>query len=322
MSTNTHHPEKNHLNIEFRIEEGEHGRRFDQILAQRIDGVSRARLQQSIRQGDILCNGALVKPKTALFVGDEVRGVVARETQTEHTAQALPLDILYHDSDIIVLNKPAGLVVHPAAGNHEGTLLNALLHHFPATAELPRAGIVHRLDKDTSGLLVVAHSLRAHTHLVEQLQSRSMGRTYLALVHRYVTAGDTIDAPIGRHRSERVKMAVRNDGKSARTHYRIEERFDTLTLLRVQLDSGRTHQIRVHMAHIHHPLVGDGVYGSQAHLPKGMNETAREAVQQFPRQALHATELHLIHPATGEAMHFNAPLPQDMLELLRVLRTE
>ncbi|UJF24163.1 23S rRNA pseudouridine(1911/1915/1917) synthase RluD [Suttonella sp. R2A3] len=322
MPTNTQNSEKNHLVIDFRVDEGEHGRRLDQVLAERVDGVSRGRLQQSLKEGDILCNDKKAKPKTSVCLGDKISGAVWCEVQVAHAPQAIALDVLYHDQDIIVLNKPAGMVVHPAAGNHDGTLLNALLHYFPSTAELPRAGIVHRLDKDTSGLLVVAHSLRAHTHLVEQLQERTMGRTYLALVHRYVTAGDTIDEPIGRHRSERVKMAVRSDGKAARTHYRIEERFDGVTLLRVQLESGRTHQIRVHMAHIHHPLVGDKVYGAQAHVPKGMSEVAREAVQQFPRQALHAAELHLTHPGSGETMTFSAPLPDDFTALLDVLRVE
>lgn len=269
----------------------------------------------------MLCNGQQVKPKHTVVNGDIITGAIALHHEDTHRPQPITLDICYQDDDIIVINKPAGLVVHPAPGNPDGTLLNALLHHFPATADLPRAGIVHRLDKDTSGLMVVAHSLRAHTSLVEQLQNRSMGRTYLALVHRYVTAGDTVNEPIGRHVKERVKMAVRPDGKPAITHYRIEERFDDLTLLRVNLETGRTHQIRVHMAHINHPIVGDSTYAGQPHLPKNIAAEKREAVAHFPRQALHACTLRLSHPASGEEMIFHADLPQDIEDLLAILRS-
>lgn len=294
--------------------------RLDQYLALHYADVSRARLQQGIKSGVILLNGRAAKPKDAVFPGDRISGQVLLEAETEALPEDIALDVVFADADIIVINKPAGLVVHPAVGNPRGTVLNALLHHFPETRQLPRAGIVHRLDKDTSGLMVVARSLRAHTALVRQLQEHDMQRTYLALVHRYVTAGNTIDLPMARHAKERTKMAVRPDGKEAVTHYRIEERFGDLTLLRVQLETGRTHQIRVHMAEIHHPLVGDPVYGNKTLLPKGLPDELRDAIAAFPRQALHATELSLEHPHSGEILTFSAPLPDDMQELLEKLR--
>ncbi|MDO5091033.1 MAG: 23S rRNA pseudouridine(1911/1915/1917) synthase RluD [Cardiobacteriaceae bacterium] len=293
--------------------------RLDQYLAQHYPDLSRARLQQAIKSGDILLNGKIVKPKEPVFPGDRISGHVGIHIETEAQPENLALDILHADADIIVLNKPAGLVVHPAVGNPRGTVLNALLHHYPETRQLPRAGIVHRLDKDTSGVMVVARSLRAHTALVQQLQSRDMHRTYLALVHRYVTAGNTIDLPMARHHKDRTRMAVRPDGKDAITHYRIEERFGDLTLLRVQLETGRTHQIRVHMAEIHHPIVGDPVYGNKTLVPKGLDDTLRDRIIHFPRQALHAIELELEHP-NGDLLRFTAPLPDDIAELLDALR--
>lgn len=296
--------------------------RLDQYLAQHCADVSRARLQQAVKSGDILLNGRSAKPKDAVFAGDHITGHIVLEAETEALPENIALNVVFADADIIVLNKPAGLVVHPAAGNPRGTVLNALLHHFPDTRQLPRAGIVHRLDKDTSGLMVVAHSLRAHTSLVRQLQEHTMQRTYLALVHRYVTAGNTIDMPMARHPKERTKMAVRPDGKEAVTHYRIEDRFGELTLLRVQLETGRTHQIRVHMAEIHHPLVGDPIYGNKTLLPKGLPDDVREAVAAFPRQALHAVELELEHPHSADILTFSAPLPADMQELLELLKNK
>lgn len=308
--------------INFIVDAEEEGKRFDQILASRYPEFSRSRWQSAIKQGDILLNQAPAKAKITLSEGDQISGNLTLSEETDDAAQNIPLDIVYQDDDIIVINKPAGLVVHPAAGNHDGTLLNALLYHFPENRNLPRAGIVHRLDKDTSGLMVVAHSLRAQTALVEQLQTRAMGREYLALVYGFLTAGDTIDMPIGRSQKDRIKMAVRPDGKPAITHFRIEERFDNLTLIRVKLETGRTHQIRVHMTEIKHPLVGDPVYGnSSRRLPKDVAAEAREAIRQFPRQALHAEKLALIHPASGERCEYYAPLPDDMAQLLATLRT-
>lgn len=298
------------------------GKRLDQALAELAPEFSRSRWQSAIKAGAVHVNGQSVAGKYLLMYGDEITAALPEAEPSEDLAQNIPLDIVHHDKDIIVINKPAGLVVHPAAGNADGTLLNALLYHYPEVAKLPRAGIVHRLDKDTSGLMVVARSLRAHHHLVEQLQTHEMGRTYLALVYRYVTAGNTIEKPIGRHPHDRLKMAVREDGREAITHYRIEERFgEVATLLRVQLETGRTHQIRVHLTDAHHPLVGDPLYG-KAHIVKGTPTPIREALQSFSRQALHATELALFHPKTEEELVFEVPVPEDMANLLAVLRGE
>ena len=234
----------------------------------------------------------------------------------------MPLEILYEDSALIVLNKPPGLVVHPGAGNREGTLVNALLHHAPELANVPRAGVVHRLDKDTSGLLVVARTLAAHTHLVAQLQARTVKREYFAIVAGVMTAGGTIEAPVGRHPSERTRMAVVVGGREAVTHYRVLERFRGHTYVRVNLETGRTHQIRVHMAHLHYPLVGDPTYGGRLRLPADSSSTLREALRHFKRQALHAGVLGLIHPESGAALQWDAPLPADMQQLLEALRSD
>lgn len=312
----TQHP------INFIVDHNNHALRLDQVLARNYPEFSRNRWQDAINAGTVLLNGAAAKSKSLVCAGDQITGVLTQEIQTEDSAQNLPLNILYADDDIIVINKPAGLVVHPAVGNHDNTLLNALLYHFPQTKHLPRSGIVHRLDKDTSGAMVIAHSARAHTELVHQLQNRSMGRIYLALVYGYITAGDTIDLPIGRHAKDRLKMAVRPDGKPAITHYHIEERWQTLTLLRVQLETGRTHQIRVHLSHHRHPLVGDKLYGARPFLASSLTDLQRQALAEFPRQALHAVELHLHHPATNEIMRFTAPLPDDMTQLFTILRAQ
>ena len=244
------------------------------------------------------------------------------EVQTDFAAEDIPLDIVYEDDDILVLNKPADLVVHPAAGNWSGTLVNALLHYKPTLEMLPRAGIVHRLDKDTTGLMVVAKTLIAHTSLVEQLQARDVSREYLALVHGNVVAGSTIEANIGRHPVDRKRQAVTEGGKEAVTHYRIEERFPHHTLLRVALETGRTHQIRVHLSWKHMPIVGDQVYGGRPRVPAGASESVRQAVQQFPRQALHATRLGLHHPVSGDYLQWQVAIPADMAALLDILRAE
>jgi len=231
-------------------------------------------------------------------------------------------DIVYEDDEILIINKPAGLVVHPAAGNWNGTLVNALLNHEPQLNTLPRAGIVHRLDKETSGLLMVAKSLKAHHSLTCQLQERSISREYLALVKGWMTAGGTVDAPIGRHPVDRKRYAVRDDGKPAVTHYRLEQRFAKFTLIRVKLETGRTHQIRVHMAYIKYPLVGDPVYGGRFQLPADCSEALELALRGFKRQALHATRLGLVHPETGEYMEWEQPMPEDMQHLLEVLQQD
>ena len=297
------------------------GWRLDQFLAHIAPDYSRSRWQTSIKAGLVQINGNPARAKDHVYPGDNVRAQIAVDTETAASSQDIPLNIIHADADIIIIDKPAGLVVHPAAGNPDGTLLNALLHHFPETAQLPRGGIVHRLDKDTSGLLVIARNLRAHAHLVRQLQERSMGRTYLALCYRYITAGGTIDQPLGRHPRDRLKMAIREDGKDAVTHYRIEERYgDIATLLRVNLETGRTHQIRVHLAAQHNPLVGDPLYGLANPPGKGIPADIRQALIDFPRQALHAAALTLHHPADDSEHTYTSPLPADMAKLLDTLR--
>lgn len=314
------HKQADSTNFQLTVTPPHAGNRLDAYLAAQFPEHSRARWQEAVKTGEIRLNDAVVKPKQIIYVGDVVTGGIAAITPTTHSAQEIELDVLYHDDDIIVVNKPIDLVVHPAAGNPDGTLLNALLYHFPENAQLPRGGIVHRLDKDTSGVMVVAHSLRAHTHLVRQLQARTMGRTYLALVHGYLTAGDTIDAPIGRHPRDRVKMAIVASGKPAVTHYRIAERLPGSTLLRVNLETGRTHQIRVHLTAAHYPLVGDQTYNPGYIPKKDIPEPARTALREFPHQALHASELKLCHPADERILKFQAPLPTDYAELLETLR--
>ena len=303
------------------VDEGTAGERLDRFLAGKEAQVSRSHIQKLIESGCVLVNGRTAKANAKLREGDAVETEIPEAQELEILPEAIPLDILYEDSDVIVINKARGMVVHPAAGNPDGTLLNALLHHFPETAQLPRGGIVHRLDKDTSGLLVIARNLRAHAHLVRQLQERSMGRTYLALCYRYITAGGTIDQPLGRHPRDRLKMTIREDGKDAVTHYRIEERYgDIATLLRVNLETGRTHQIRVHLAAQHNPLVGDPLYGLANPPGKGIPADIRQALIDFPRQALHAAALTLYHPADDSEHTYTSPLPADMAKLLDTLR--
>ncbi len=298
------------------------GSRLDQVLAQLFPEFSRSRLQQWIKQGDVRVDDKPLRAKDKVFGGETIRLDVVVEQAGEVQPQAIGLEIVYEDDALLVLNKPAGLVVHPGAGNPEGTLQNALLHHAPALAGVPRSGIVHRLDKDTSGLMVVAKTLSAHKALVEQLQVRTVRREYLALVNGTFTAGGTVDAPIARHPRDRLRMAVVDGGRPAVTHYRVAERFRAHTLLRVSLETGRTHQIRVHLTHIGHPLVGDPLYGGRLLLPKGATERVRQALQGFRRQALHATALGLSHPSSGEDMRWEVPPPADMAELLAVMRCE
>ena len=302
------------------IEPEQDGQRLDKVLAELAPEFSRARWQTVIKAGQVLVNGLPAKAKQPLFAGDRLSAPWPEEENLSDTPEPLALDLIYEDEAIAVINKPAGLVVHPAAGNRRGTLMNGLLYHFPNSASLARAGLVHRLDKDTSGLLVVAKTAAAQMHLQRQLQERAMGRSYLALVYRYVSAGGTIDLPLGRHPRDRLKIAVRSDGREAITHYRLEERFgETATLLRVNLETGRTHQIRVHLAEQKFPIVGDPLYGRPL-LNKGNQPAVREALLHFPRQALHAEQLHLIHPLREEEMSFRAPLPADFAALLALLR--
>jgi len=298
------------------------GRRLDQVLAELLPDFSRSRLQQWVKAGDITVDGKRMRPKDKLLGGEQIALRVELEADTTFKPEAIPLDIVYEDDTILVINKPAGLVVHPAAGNWQGTLLNALLYHHPPIAAVPRAGIVHRLDKETSGLLVVAKTVEAQTALVEQLQARSFTREYDAVVCGVLTGGGTVDAPIGRHPVDRKRMAVVRNGKPAVTHYRLAERFRAHTHIKVRLETGRTHQIRVHMAHQRYPLVGDPVYGGRLRIPPASSESLQEMLRTFPRQALHASRLGLTHPKTGEHMEWDAPLPEDMQRLLAVLRQD
>lgn len=292
------------------------GKRIDQVLALLLPEYSRSRLQQWIRKGLVSVDDQPCTGKTKVWGGEKVAVTLQPDAnELAFLPEDIPLSIVYEDQSILVVDKPAGLVVHPGSGNWSGTLLNALLQHVPDNGSLPRAGIVHRLDKDTSGLLVVAKSLGAHTDLVRQLQKRSIGREYAALVYGLVAVGGAVDAPIGRHPRDRKRMAVVERGKPARTHYSIEERGVGWTLLRCRLETGRTHQIRVHLSSIDHGLIGDPVY-KKGPAPASIPAGARA----FPRQALHAQELQIVHPDTGAAMRWTAPLPQDMIELLDCLR--
>ncbi|SDX37487.1 23S rRNA pseudouridine(1911/1915/1917) synthase RluD [Marinobacter mobilis] len=295
-------------------------RRLDQAAATLMPEHSRSRLQSWIKSGALTVNGEVRKPRDKVMLDDRLELDAEPEVQVTWEAESISLDIVYEDEHLIVINKPAGLVVHPAAGHAAGTLVNAILHHAPEVENLPRAGIVHRLDKDTSGVMVVARSLIAHTSLVNQLQTRTMGREYEAVIVGTLTGGGTVDAPIGRHPRERKKMAVVADGKPAVTHYRLIERFEAHTHVRCKLESGRTHQIRVHMAHIKHPLVGDPVYCGRVRLPKAATAELRDVLSKFHRQALHARKLTLVHPESGEEMSWETDLPEDMVRLLDVLR--
>lgn len=305
-----------------RIPEESAGRRFDQVLAELFPDFSRSRLSAWVRAGRARLDGERVKPRHKVSGGELVDLEPVPEPDERVRAEPIALDIVHEDQSLLVINKPPGLVVHPAAGNRAGTLQNALLHHDPGLASVPRAGIVHRLDKDTSGLMVVARTLPAHKSLVDQLQARSMGREYDVVVRGVVTAGGTVDAPIGRHPRQRKRMAVVDDGKPAVSVYRVRERFRAHSRLSVRLESGRTHQIRVHMAHIRHPVVGDPVYGGRPAFPKGVASSLREVLERFPRQALHAETLRLVHPDTGEEAAWSASCPADMQGLIDRLRED
>ncbi len=311
-----------HISLSARIPDSLYGKRLDQALAELFPDYSRSRLQKWLKQGQITLNGQPARAREKVLGGEEIMIQAQIEEEGHWQAEAIPLDILFEDEHILVINKPAGLVVHPAAGNRGGTLLNALLHHAPELAQVPRAGIVHRLDKDTTGLLVVARSLPAQKYLVEQLQARAFLREYLAVVNGAPVGGGCVDAPIGRHPVQRKRMAVVESGKEAITHYRIRERFRHHSLLSLRLETGRTHQIRVHMAHIQYPLVGDPVYGGRLKLPPQCSEELMHSLRSFRRQALHAARLGLEHPISGEQMEWDVPLPEDMERLLNVLRED
>ena len=295
------------------------GQRLDQALATLLPEHSRSRLKGWIEAGAVLVDGGPRRPRDKLLGGERIEIAATLPEEVAAVAQAMPLAVVHEDRHLFVIDKPAGLVVHPGAGNPDRTLQNALLALDPALAHLPRAGIVHRLDKDTSGLLVIARTPEAHTALVRMLEEREVHREYQAVCRGVMTAGGTVDAPIDRHPTDRVRMAVRQGGRESVTHYRVIHRYRAHTHVRVQLETGRTHQIRVHLAHAGFPLVGDRVYGGRLTLPRGATEELREALRDFPRQALHAARLEFEHPVSGKPVACAAPLPADMVALLAVL---
>ncbi|MDR1075946.1 MAG: 23S rRNA pseudouridine(1911/1915/1917) synthase RluD [Xanthomonadaceae bacterium] len=298
------------------------GRRFDVILAELFPEFSRSRLAEWAKSGAALLDGKPARPRDPVRGGERIELLAQLEAQTEAGPEDIPLRILYEDEDLFVLDKPAGLVVHPGAGNPAGTLVNALLHRDPELSKLPRAGVVHRLDKDTSGVMVVARTLQAHTALVAQLAAREVHRQYLAIVVGALVSGGTADAPIDRHPRDRLRMAVREDGREAVTHFRLSERFRAHTALECRLETGRTHQIRVHMQHLRHPIVGDPLYGGSLRLPKGATDELVAALRGCKRQALHAQTLAFVHPRRGADIRVSAAVPEDMQTLLRALRED
>lgn len=310
------------VRISLEIPVGQAGQRLDQALAALLPDHSRSRLKSWIEAGEVLVDGSPRRPRDKVMGGERVAITATLAEETRAAPQDIALAVVHEDRHVLVVDKPAGLVVHPGAGNPDHTLQNALLARDPKLALLPRAGIVHRLDKDTSGLLVVARTLAAHTALVRMLEERDIHREYEAVCRGVMTAGGTVDAPIARHPTDRVRMAVRQGGRESVTHYRVIRRFRAHTHVRVQLETGRTHQIRVHLAHAGFPIVGDRVYGGRLAFPRGASDALREALRNFPRQALHAARLEFAHPVSGKAVSCVAPLPADMQELLRVLEAD
>lgn len=298
------------------------GKRLDQALSAIFSEHSRSRLQGWIRKGDVLLDGIPAAQRYKVRGGESVEIDTSIEPQLSWDAEEIPLEVIHEDAQLLVINKPAGLIVHPGAGNPQHTLLNALLHLDPQLQLVPRAGIVHRLDKDTSGLMVVARTPETHTALISELQQRAVKREYQAIVSGVMTAGGTVDQPVGRHPRKRVRMAVVDRGKEAVTHYRIIKRYRAHTHIRAMLETGRTHQIRVHMAYLNHPIVADPQYAGRSRIPAGISQTLLGKLREFPRQALHAGTLALLHPRTGQQISFHAPLPADMQGLLAALQED
>ncbi|MEM7027066.1 MAG: 23S rRNA pseudouridine(1911/1915/1917) synthase RluD [Pseudomonadota bacterium] len=312
---------KEQINSSALITEELAGQRLDQAVSKLMPEHSRARIQSWIKQGEITLNGEVCKQKDIVKTGDEILFCIKLQTLAEIEPEDIPLTIIHQDKSLVVINKPAGLVVHPGAGNPNQTLQNALLHFDINLRLIPRAGIIHRLDKDTTGLMLIARTPTAHTFLVEQLQLRNIKREYLALVCGKITAGGTIDTHFGRHPTRRTQMAVTRNGKRAITHYRVHTRYKHYTLLNVMLDTGRTHQIRVHMAYLKYPIVGDKEYGKHQSIEKGIDENLKQTISAFSRQALHAHQLTLPHPDTKEIMTVQANTPDDMQTMITQLDT-
>lgn len=310
------------ITLSARVTDALSGKRLDQAAAGLFPEYSRSRLQGWIESGSLRVNGEARRSRDKVFSDDQVCVDAELSAEQEWAAEPMPLHVVYEDDSLLVLNKQAGAVVHPAAGHRAGTLVNGLLHHCPQLELVPRAGIVHRLDKDTTGLMVVAKTLQSHASLVSQLQARTVSREYEAVIVGVLTAGGTVDLPLGRHPVQRKKQAVLTGGKEARTHYRVIRKFQAHTHVGVKLETGRTHQIRVHFAHLHYPLVGDKVYGGRLRIPQGCSAKLSEILRQFNRQALHARRLELIHPRTGEKIAWDSDLPADMQELLRALEED
>ncbi|WP_432742319.1 23S rRNA pseudouridine(1911/1915/1917) synthase RluD [Methylobacter sp. G7] len=295
------------------------GMRLDQVLAELFTDYSRSKLQTWVKAGRVRVNGLTLKPKDKLVGGETIELDAEAEIVITAAPEPIPLEIVFEDDSLLIVNKPAGLVVHPAVGNWNGTLLNALLNHDAHLETLPRGGIVHRIDKDTTGLLMIAKTLQAHNSLTQQLQDRTITREYQAITRGRMTAGGTVDEPIGRDPTDRKRYTVRENGKHAVTHYRVGQRFTRHTLVQVKLETGRTHQIRVHMAYIRFPLLGDQVYGGRFQMPPDCGEQLEKELRSFKRQALHAAKLGLQHPVTDEYIEWEQPLPDDMTRLLDAL---
>ncbi len=314
---------KQTVELAAQVDESQYGKRLDQVIAELFPDYSRSRLKEWILDEKVTLDGQIVtKARLKVSGGEEVKVQAELDVEVHHVGEDIPLNIVYEDEHILVINKPADLVVHPGAGNQSGTILNALLHHHPEIDTVPRAGIVHRLDKDTTGLMVVAKTVPAQTQLVADLQERYITREYEAVCLGRLTAGGTVDKPIGRHPTKRTCMAVNEFGRESVTHYRVIEKFREHTHIRLRLETGRTHQIRVHMSHIRHPLVGDYQYGGRVKSPKGASEEFLTTLRGFKRQALHAAMLRFHHPITGEEMTFEAPLPEDFLEILKIMQND
>ena len=311
-----------HVSLSAEVPEDLAGNRLDQVAAQLFPEYSRARLQSWIKDGSLRVNAQSLRPRDRLKTGDLLQIEAELVSSEQFLPQPIQFDIIFEDEDLVILNKPANLVVHPAAGHWQGTLLNGLLHAYPELEAIPRAGIVHRLDKDTTGLMVVAKNLQSHSILVQQLQERSVEREYEAIVHGVLTGGGIIDAQLGRHPVNRKKKAVVVKGKDSITHYRVLQRFRSHTHVQLNLQTGRTHQIRVHMSHINHSLVGDPLYGGRLQLPTACSEEFEQNLRNFKRQALHARRLALVHPTSEQKLSWEVVAPDDFQQLLSAIKND